>query len=173
MMQAYRTSFLLGIVSGLFGLLWMILSALYAAEGSPVQLMAGPISLFVMGVCIVVEMFLLRKRHAGEKLSFGTAMRSGLLIALFTSILLTIGSYIYCTQIEPDFAELMISRSEAYFAKEGKSAEDIAKNSEMLREAFTLKAELNKTFVGTMLMGFLFSLIFSLVFSNRKFGTVE
>jgi hypothetical protein len=87
--------------------------------------------------------------------------------------LLTIGSYIYCTQIEPDFAELMISRSEAYFAKEGKSAEDIAKNSEMLREAFTLKAELNKTFVGTMLMGFLFSLIFSLVFSNRKFGTVE
>ncbi len=172
-MQAYRITFLIGTITGIFGLAWMLLSAIYATEGSPLQLMAGPLSVFVMGVGIVVEMFLLRKRYAGQKISFGTAMKSGLLISLCTALFLTIGSYIYCTQIEPDFAEKMISRSEAFFAKEGKSAEEIAKNSEMLREAFTLKSELNKTFIGTMLMGFLFSLIFSLVFSNRKFGMVE
>lgn len=164
---------MMGIISGLFGFLWMILTAVYAEEGSTVQLIAGPLSVFVLGVAIVVEMFLLRKRFSGRKLSFGIAMKSGLLITVITALFLTLGSYFYCTRIQPDFAEKMIARSEVYFAKEGKSAEEIAKNSEMLREAFTLKSELNKTFIGTLLMGFLFSLIFSLVFANRKFGTVE
>lgn len=172
-MNEHKVPLIIGVASGLFGFLWMILTALYAKEGSALQLVAGPLSVFVLGVAIVVEMFLLRKRFSGKKLSFGIAMKSGLLITLITALFLTLGSYFYCTAIQPDFAEKMIASSEIYFAKEGKTKEEIAKNSEMLRESFTLKAELNKTFIGTLLMGFLFSLIFSLVFANRKFGTVE
>jgi hypothetical protein len=172
-MNSFRTPIFIGFLTGGLGLSWMLLTALYAQEGSAAQLMAGPLSVFVLGLGIVVEMFLLRKRHAGEKITFSTAMKSGLLISLITALMLTIGSYVSCTQIQPDFAEKMITQSEIHFAKEGKSVEEIAENSEMLREAFTIKSELNKTFIGAMMMGFLFSLIFSLVFANRKFGTVE
>jgi hypothetical protein len=42
-------------------------------------------------------MFSLRKRYAGEKITFSTAMKNGLLISLITALMLTIGSYVYWT----------------------------------------------------------------------------
>jgi hypothetical protein len=161
-----RNAIFTGVAAGLAGGFWMLYSALNFEEGSKVQLMSGPVLIVILLISIFA-LQLFSRFDANNRTAFKQSFKTGLLAGTCYSVLLGLATYIYCTQINPGFAETMINNAEKYFLSEGKTMEEVEENSRKLREVFTVRAEVSKTLFMFMFSSLIFSLAGGLLSAFR------
>src|SRR5258708_2644803 len=104
-----------GIVSGLWGLVsfttvsW--LNRAFFHESIPatdIRSYSGLFSILILVVGIYMAMKQARLR-AGGVLTYGQAVKTGVLVACVTGVLVAFFSWLYCTVINPGYTDFMVA----------------------------------------------------------------
>lgn len=173
-----KTVFKWGSISGLFLLISFLGTSFLHSHDNP-NYEIGEIvgwTLIVLSLsCIVLGILAYRKENSGV-ISFGTALKLGMIIALFPTVAFVLYNWLYVTFIDPDFTE-------TYYAYQLEKAE--AMMDPMDFEAYKLQTEAEKEmfaspamqaivyFITNYLIGFIVSLIAALALKRKYKAGVQ
>ncbi|MFY7918836.1 MAG: DUF4199 domain-containing protein, partial [Chryseotalea sp.] len=105
-----------------------------------------------------------RDKQNGGVISFGTAFKNGLLIALVTSTVYVVAWLIYFTYFSPDFIEKYAQATLSAMAKEGKSAAEMKEFAEMYKNPLINAAV---TYTEILPVGIIVSLLAALILKKK------
>lgn len=165
-----KTVIKFGIYSFITGII-LFLSALVLAQDLSygAQEVLGYTSM-VVSVCFVyfgIKNY--RDKENNGTISFGKALKIGMLITLFAALGFGIIDFIYTTFINPDFVEQFITKSMETLESNYSGEELIAKKNELKNsmEGMTSSFMAILMFITVLLIGFVLSLISSLVLHKK------
>jgi len=124
-----------GLIGGCISILGFFFMELYNGNShNDISMMVGYASMLAAFSLIFVAIKNYRDKQNGGVISFGTAFKNGLLIALVTSTVYVVAWLIYFTYFSPDFMEKYAQATLSAMAKEGKSAAEIQKQAAEMKE---------------------------------------
>ena len=165
-----RKDILTGIVTGSASAGWLVATSVMLEDEHPLRLWSGLIQAIILLAGIVFVLWHYKTELIG-KVSLRVPLKRGMMVSLITGIFLGAAVGWYTNIHDPQYAEKMIRNAEIHFRKEGKKESEIQANSEILRKSFSPSAEVNKTILGTLFIGFLLSISAGLLggaLVNRK-----
>lgn len=116
---------------------------------------------------IVIGTKNLRDKEQNGYLTYGRGLGSGTLIALFSSVIVSLYMYVFFTYIDPDAINKMYAMMEESYMDQGLTDDQVEMAMDMAKKFTTpLMLSINTIF-GFSFMGFLFSLITS-IFLKKK-----
>jgi len=107
------------------------------------------------------------KRLTGM-LTYGQAIKTGLLVAVTIAVIVAIFSFLYCRFINPGYAEFMVKDAQKAMAASGKSQQQINQDSVMVSKQFTTGAQVLMALVGQFVTGLIISLIIGLFIKTKS-----
>lgn len=128
---------------------------------------AGLFSIVVLFVGIYLGMRQARARNGGI-LSYGQAVTTGVLIACITAVLVAIFDVLYCTVINPGYADFMVKDTQQALLAAGKAPAEIGRRLAEVRKEFTTGAQVAMALVGQSVLGSIAALILGLFLRTRK-----
>ncbi|POY38942.1 hypothetical protein C3K47_00110 [Solitalea longa] len=161
-----RTEFKWALVISLLNFIWLLLE--YAVGLHDRYLSVLPyVTLFSIIIPVVfIRKALVEKRENEylKNISFWQSMLSGSFITVVCSVISVFSMMIYFKLINPQFTDFMVE----YVAKKAAdNGENIAQASERARIYFSMKSYMQKAFGGTMLIGLLVTLFWSILIKRK------
>lgn len=161
-----------GLIGGVISISGFFFMELYNGNShNEISMMVGYASMLLAFSLIFVALKNYRDKQNGGVMSFGTAFKNGLLIALVTSTVYVVVWLIYNTYFSPDFIEKYTEATLATMAKEGKSAAEIQaqatemkKFAEMYKNPFINAAI---TYTEILPVGIIVSLLAALILKKK------
>ncbi len=161
-----------GLIGGCISILGFFFMELYNGNShNDISMMVGYASMLAAFSLIFVALKNYRDKQNGGVISFGTAFKNGLLIALVTSTVYVVAWLIYFTYFSPDFIEKYAEATMATMAKEGKSAAaiqaqaaEMKKFAEMYKNPFINAAI---TYTEILPVGIIVSLLAALILKKK------
>lgn len=154
-----------GIVSGLWGLAtftvigWLNRVAFHGSiAAANVRSIGGLFSILILVVGISWAMLEVRRQNAGL-LTYGQAVKTGVLVACITALIVTVFTWLYCTVINPGYTDFMVADAGRTLRTAGKTPGEIAMELESVRKQFSTGAQVGQALVGQAVVGALASLI--------------
>jgi len=108
------------------------------------------------------------KKEQNNSLTYLQALKAGVLVSIITAIIVALFSYIYCTIINPGFAQYMVSEAQKQMAADHESRQQIATDSANLLKAYSPGAQVFHSLVGQSVVGTIISLIMGVFLAFRK-----
>jgi hypothetical protein len=162
-----------GVVSGLWGLVsfavvgWLNKSAFHGSiPATQIRSYSGLFSIIILALGIYIGLKQARARNANH-LTYGQAVKTGVLIAIFTAILVAAFTWLYCTIINPDYTEFMVQDCQRTMTTAGKSAVEIAQGVASTRNEFSTGAQVVQALMGQAVVGTLITLILGLFLRTK------
>lgn len=121
----------------------------------------GFMPLVVSIVVLILGIKAVREEQPGQYLTYGKGVRTGVLIALYSSLIGAVYTYIHFTYINPDFADHMIEVSRAKWAAAGMSESAMEGAEKFTRAIFRPLAQS----ILALVLGIVFGTILSLIIS--------
>ena len=167
-----------GLWTGLISALWGIVS--YTIVGwlngtyfhkripaADIRSVSGLFSILILIIGIYWGMKE-EKRKMGNTIDFGRAVKTGIMISLITAIIVSITTFLYCTTINPGYADFMVRDAQQALIAAGKSPDEINQRLISVRKEFTTGAQVGMALVGQLVVGSIASLIIGLVVRTKK-----
>jgi hypothetical protein len=163
-----------GIISGLWGLVsftfvgW--LNRVFFHESIPatdIRSYSGLFSILILVTGIYLGMKQARLR-AGGVLTYGQAVKTGILVACVTAVLVACFSWLYCAVINPGYADFMVQDTGRTLAAAGKTPEEISQRLEDIRREFSTGIQVMEALVGQAAVGSVAALILGAFMRSRK-----
>jgi hypothetical protein len=107
------------------------------------------------------------KRKMGNSLSFGKAIKTGVLISLITAIIVSLSTLLYCTLINPGYNDFMVRDAQQTLLSSGKSQEEINQRLASVRKEFSTGAQVGMALIGQFVMGTIGSLIIGFILKSK------
>jgi hypothetical protein len=168
-----RYGFWTGILTGLWSLSsftivnWLNSTAFHdSIPATQIRSYSGLFSLIILGLGIYLGMKQARARNA-NLLTYGQAVKTGVLIACITALFVGLFSFLYCAVINPGYTEFMVRDVQHSLTVAGKTPQEIVRGMEAARKEFSSGAQVGEALLGQSVMGILLSLILGL-FLRRK-----
>jgi hypothetical protein len=108
------------------------------------------------------------KLKGGNTLTYGQAVKTGVVIACITAIIVAFFSYLYCTIINPGYADFMVRDTENALKASGKTPQEISQQLEAVRKEFSTGAQVAMALVGQAFVGTIASLILGLFIRTKQ-----
>ena len=163
-----------GIVSGLWGLVcftavgWLNKNFFHESiAATDIRSYSGLFSLLILLVGIYLGMKQARLR-AGGALTYGQAVKTGMLVACVTGMLVAFFSWLYCAVINPGYADFMVQDTGRALAAAGKTQQEIRQRLEDVRKEFSTGMQVMEALVGQVVVGIIASLILGLFTRTKK-----
>jgi hypothetical protein len=161
-----------GLIGGVISISGFFFMELYNGNShNELSMIVGYASMLLAFSLIFVSIKNYRDNKNGGVISFGTAFKNGLLIALVTSTVYVVAWLIYNTYFSPDFIEKYTEATLVNMAKEGKSAAEIqAQANEMKEFAKMYKNPFFKaamTYAEILPVGIIVSLLAALILKKK------
>lgn len=163
-----------GIVSGFWGLVsftvvgWLNTAALHGAiPAAQIRSYSGLLSIIILAVGIYLGIKQVRTRN-GNSLTYGQAVKTGALIAVVTAVLVAVFTLLYCTVINPGYAEFMVQDCQRTMTAAGKTTAEIAQAVDSTRKNFSTGAQVGQALIGQAVVGTILSLIFGLFLRTKN-----
>lgn len=163
-----------GIISGLWGLVcfsvvgWLNTAFFHGSiAATDIRSYSGLFSIVILVVGIYLGMKQARLRAAGI-LTYGQAVRTGVLIACVTGVLVACFSWLYCAVINPGYADFMVQDTGRALAAAGKTPQEITQRLEGVRREFSTGMQVMQALVGQTVVGAVVSLILGAFLRSRK-----
>jgi hypothetical protein len=163
-----------GIISGLWGLVCFTvvgwLNKAFFHESIPatdIRSYSGLFSILILVVGIYLGMKQARLR-AGGVLTYGQAVKTGVLVACVTAVLVASFSWLYCAVINPGYADFMVQDTGRALAAAGKTPQEISQRLVDVRKEFSTGMQMMQALVGQVAVGSLVSLILGAFMRSRK-----
>ncbi len=99
------------------------------------------------------------KRKMGNTLTFRHGVKTGIMISLITAVLVSISTFLYCTKINPGYAEFMIRDAQRTLTEAGKSPDEINQRLVSVRKEFSTGAQIGMALIGQAVMGTIATLV--------------
>jgi len=122
-------------------------------------------------VILVVGMYLGMKQakvKGGGVLGYGQAVKTGVIIACITAVLVACFSWLYCAVINPGYADFMVRDTGAALAAAGKTPQEISQRLEGVRREFSTGMQVMEALVGQTVVGSVAALIIGLFMRTKK-----
>jgi hypothetical protein len=163
-----------GIVSGLRGGVsftvvgWLNNTAFHGAiPATQIRSYSGLFSFIILALGIYLGLKQARTRNSNS-LTYGQAVKTGALIAVVTAVLVAAFTWLYCTVINPGYADFMVQDVQHSMAVAGKSPAEISQAAESTRKEFSTGAQVAQALIGQVVVGTLLSLIFGLFLRTKN-----
>ena len=163
-----------GIVSGFWGLVcftvvgWLNKSFFHGSiPATNIRSYSGLFSILILVVGIYLGMKQARLRAAAV-LTYGQAVKMGVLVACMTAVLVACFSWLYCAVINPGYADFMVQDTAQVLAAAGKSPEEISRRLVDTRKEFSTGIQVIQALVGQTVVGAVVSLILGAFMRTRK-----
>jgi hypothetical protein len=163
-----------GIISGLWGLVsftvvgWLNNSAFHGSiPATQIRSYSGLFSLIILALGIYLGLKQTRTRN-GNSLTYSQAVKTGIGIAVITAVLVAIFTWLYCTIINPGYADFMAQDVQHSMTSAGKSTAEIAQAAEATRKEFSTGAQVAQALIGQVVVGTLLTLIFGLFLRTKN-----
>jgi len=163
-----------GIVSGLWGLgcftvvNWLNRAFFHQSiPATEIRSYSGLFSILILVVGIYLGMKQAKVKGGGA-LSYGQAVKTGVMIAGITAVLVACFSWLYCAVLNPGYADFMVKDTGRVLAAAGKTPQEISQRLEGVRREFSTGMQVVEALVGQAVVGSLVSLILGAFMQTRK-----
>jgi hypothetical protein len=163
-----------GIISGLWGLAsftfvgWLNRSFFHGSiPATDIRSYSGLFSIVILVVGIYLGMKQARLRARGV-LTYGQAVRTGVLVACVTAVVVAFFSWLYCAMINPRYADFMVQDTGRTLAAAGKTPQEISQRLESVRKEFSTGMQVMEALVGQAVVGSIAALILGAFMRTRK-----
>jgi hypothetical protein len=163
-----------GVVSGLWGLVsftvvgWLNTAAFHGSiPATQIRSYSGLFSLIILAIGIYLGLKQARTRN-GNSLTYGQAVKTGMLIAVVTAVVVAVFTWLYCVVINPGYTEFMVQDCQHTMAAAGKSPAEITQCIESTRKEFSTGAQVGQALIGQAVIGSLLSLIMGLFLRTKN-----
>lgn len=163
-----------GIVSGLWGLVtfkvigWLNDAAFHGSiPAANVRSIGGLFSIVILVVGICWAMLEVRRHQAGL-LTYGQAVKTGVLVACITAVIVAVFTWLYCTVINPGYTDFMVADAERTLRAAGKTPEAMAAELESVRKQFGTGSQVGQALIGQVVVGSLASLVLGAFVQSKK-----
>ena len=163
-----------GIISGLWGLVcftivnWLNKAFFHESiAATDIRSYSGLFSILILVVGIYLGLKQARLRADGV-LTYGQAVKTGVLIACVTAVLVACFSWLYCSVINPGYADFMVRDTERALAAAGKTPQEINQRLADVRKEFSTGMQVMQALVGQAVVGSVVSLILGAFLCSRK-----
>jgi hypothetical protein len=163
-----------GIASGLWGLsTFTVIGGLNRAAfhgsipAANVRAIGGLFSIVILVIGITWSMLELRRQQEGL-LTYGQALKTGLLVSGITAVVVALFSWFYCTVINPGFYDFMVADAERTLRAAGKTPGEIALELKSVCRQFTTGAQVGEALIGQALVGTIASLLIATFVRTKR-----
>jgi Protein of unknown function (DUF4199) len=163
-----------GILSGLWGLIsftvvgWLITTAFHSSiPATQIRSYSGLFSLIILALGIYLGLKQARDRN-GNSLTYSQAVKTGILIAVTTAVLVALFAWFYCAVLNPGYTDFMIQDVRQSLTAAGKSSAEIARGAETARKEFTTGAQVTEALIGQAVLGTLITLLLGLFMRTKN-----
>ncbi|MCR8557067.1 DUF4199 domain-containing protein [Mucilaginibacter sp. BJC16-A38] len=171
MKSTLKIGLLTGLISSvfLFGffslLVWLNTKNGWGMQAESIRGLGGLLSIPIQAIGIYMAMQ--NKKKITGMLTYGQAIKTGLLVAVTVAVVVAIFSFLYCRYFNPGYAEFMINDAQKAMIAKGESQQQINQDSAGLARQFTTGAQVMMALVGQFFTGLIISLIAGL-FAKTK-----
>ncbi|HEY8928109.1 MAG TPA: DUF4199 domain-containing protein [Mucilaginibacter sp.] len=152
---------------GFFSLLvWLNAKNGWGMQVSTIRGIGGLLSIPIQAIGIYMAMQSTKKLTGG--LTYGQALKTGVLVAVTVAIVVAIFSFLYCTVFNPGYAGFMVKDAQKTMVANGESQQQISQNSIAVAKEFSTPAQVLMALIGQFFTGFILSLIVALFVKTRK-----
>jgi hypothetical protein len=138
----------------------------HSIPASQIRSYSGLFSILILVLGIYLGMRQTKLQNG--TLTYGQAVKTGVIIACITALLVAFFSYLYCTVINPGYAGFMIRDTENTLKAAGKTPREISLELEKVCKQFTTGTQVGMALTGQAVAGTLASLILGLFMRNKK-----
>ena len=165
-----------GLVTGLvstiflFGffplMVWLNAKNGWGIQVSTIRGIGGLLSIPIQATGIYMAMQNIKKLTGA--LSYGQALKTGLIVAATVAVMVAAFSIIYCTIINPGYAEFMVKDAQKAMIASGKSQQQINQESVAVAQQFSTGMQVMMALVGQFFTGLIISLIIGLFIKTKS-----
>jgi hypothetical protein len=173
----FRSFALFGLLTGLISGIWVISSftivgCLNSAfhlgiPAARIRAYSGLLSIIILLLGIVLGMRDACRKNGGQ-ISYGMAVRTGLVIAVLTGLVVSAFSLLYCTVINPGYSTYMVHEAESAMVAAHARPESIGPEHDKVRREFSTSSQVLMALVGQIVVGTIGSLILGLFISRNS-----
>lgn len=166
-----------GLYTGLLSGLWVIScftvvswfnSSLHLAIPAwRIRAYSGLFSIIILVVGIYLGI-IEAKRQNGSQITYGGAIKTGVIISIITGVLVALFSFLYCTVINPGYAIYMAKEAEKAMVAAHDSPEKISQQLDKVKQDFSTSSQVVMALVGQIVVGTISSLIIGKFIRNKK-----
>ncbi len=163
--SAVNTAMKYGLMAGVSLILITVL--FYVLNYMP----KGAVNMFpylIIGGFIIYGCIEYRENECGGFLSYGSAVKTGVLIALFASIIMAAYTYIFYQFIDPAYVNVILNAQEEALVEKNLSQEMIDVQMDMVKKFMTPMYLALFTVFGFVIFGLIISLITSIFVRKEK-----
>jgi len=154
-----------GLVSGLCGLVtfrvigWLNTVAFHGSlPAADVRSIGGLFSIVILVLGIAWAIREVRRQNGGL-LTYGQAVKTGVLVACIVAVIVGLFTLLYCTVINPGYTDFMVTDAERSLRAAGKSPAEIMPELASVRKQFGAGAQVGQALIGQAVVGSIASLI--------------
>ncbi len=106
-------------------------------------------------------------KAATGSLSYGQALKTGVIVAITVAIIVSIFSFLYCT-FNPGYAAYMVQDAQKTMRAAHESAQQITADSAQIADSYSTGAQIMMALVGQFVTGAIMSLILGIFLKGKK-----
>ncbi|SDS87041.1 Protein of unknown function [Mucilaginibacter mallensis] len=173
MRSTLKYGIITGAVVGIFAIsFFSIVNCVNNSEGWGIQAanirgISGLLTILIQATGIYVAMQAIKKQQ-NNSLTYGQALKTGILIAVLTAVITALFSFIYCEFINPGYAQYMVAEAQKVMIAKGETQQQIITDSAAVRKEFSTGAQIGESLVGQFFVGTVISLIMGLFIKTKK-----
>jgi hypothetical protein len=145
---------------------WMNGKFGWGLQADTVRGIGGLISIPIQAIGIYLAMQNVKQVTGG--LSYGQAVKTGLTVAVTIAVMISIFGLIYCTMLNPNYAEFMAHDAQKFMIARGETQQQINKELAGVRMEYSTGGLLIESLVGQFGTGAIISLIIGIFIKTKK-----
>lgn len=173
MKPSVKCGIITGIAVGLFVITcfsifnWLNSQLNWGMQPATIRGLSGLLTIVIQGTGIFLSMKGTKAAQNGQ-LNYGQAVKAGVTVAVITALITALFGFIYCTVINPGYADYMVNEARRAMIASGKSAKQIADELVNVTREFSTAGQVIEALVAQTVVGTIISLIMSLFTKSKK-----
>jgi hypothetical protein len=173
MRSSYKPGIITGIAVGLFSISafsffnWLNTKNGWGIQPATIRGISGLLTILIQAIGIYFSMMATKKAQNGL-ITYGQAFKAGLMVAIITALITACCGLIYCTIVNPGYADYMVNEARKAMIASGKSAKQIEQDLVGVKWEFSAIGQVIQALVAQSVVGTLISLAMSAFIKNKK-----
>jgi hypothetical protein len=123
------------------------------------------IVILVVGVYLAIKE---AKRSNGNQIRYAEAVKTGVIVSVITGVVVAFFSYLYCTVINPGYADHMVKEAEQAMVAAHDTTEKISQQLTKVKQEFSTSSQVIMALAGQIIVGSICSLIIGIFVRSKK-----
>jgi len=162
-----------GIIVGAFAVSFFALvnclntSYNWGMQPSNIRGIGGLLTIVILATGIYLTMQAVKKEQ-DNKLTYGQALKAGVIVAVITAVLVALFGFVYCQFLNPGYAQYMVSEAQKAMAANGETPQQIAEHSKSVQAEFSTGGQVMQALIGQTVVGTVVSLVLGMFLRSKK-----